>query len=101
MFVIYPKDPAEWQNAMFMLSYYHVLCRTYSDGDNEISAYMVVEGLPETDGTDRDDDLRMAEMCFQMNWHQEGKLCPHCVDHSDVFDCCGHLTFTKKINSAF
>jgi hypothetical protein len=104
MFVIKPDNPEEWQNAIFMLSYYHVCIEMYSNGEDQESAYMVVS-TPDTDG----EQERMAEMAFQMNWHQKGKLCPHCTKQdadgtsedgvSD--DVCGHLTFNKRINPAF
>jgi hypothetical protein len=104
MFIIQPANPAEWQSAMFMLSYYHVYIELYSDGENQESTYMVVS----TPGTDGEQE-RLAEMCFQMNWHQKGNLCPHCTkqdtdgtsddDVSD--DVCGHLTFDKLIKPAF
>jgi len=100
MFVIMPKNSADWQHAMFMLSYYNVECSLYSNGEDAESTYMVVSaGVDEY----RDEEaLRLAEMCFQVNWHQSNeKLCLHCVDHADRFDSCGHLTFTHPINPAF
>ena len=100
MFVIKPIKDADWQHAIFMLSYYHVKISTFSNGEDAITAYMVVEGKPMAEGDE--DHLRLAEMCFQMNWHQHGSsLCPHCIDHADVFDSCGHLAFSKPINPAF
>ena len=101
MFVSKPLKAEDWEHALFMLSYYHVSITVHSNGEQVSTTYMVVEGLPETDGTDRDNDLQLAEMCFQMNWTQHGsKLCPDCIDHADRFDFCGHLTFDKPINSS-
>jgi hypothetical protein len=100
MFVIFPVKPADWQHALFMLSYYHVNITIRSDGEDAITTYMVVDN----DGTtEAQEQLRLAEMCFQMNWHQSNhhRLCPECMPHSDQFDSCGHLTFTKPIISVF
>jgi hypothetical protein len=107
MFVIKPNNTKEWQHAMFILSYYSELkINTYSDGEDERSAYMVVESHYTGDSQE---SLRLAEMCFQMNWHQGRNLCPHCTKQdadgtsedgvSD--DVCGHLTFVRKIKPAF
>lgn len=88
----------ELMEAMFILSYYHVNINTYSNGESAESTYMVVSAI-DTDhpGQERDaqEDLRMAEMAFQMNFRQHGNLCLHCEDEEDT--TCGHLTFTNKI----
>ena len=99
-FVIYPTNPADWQHAMFILSYYHKLeISTFSNGTDANTAYMVVESKPMLEGDE--DELRLAEMNFQGNWHQYGeKLCPHCIDHAEHFDTCGHLAFRAPINSS-
>jgi hypothetical protein len=89
MFVIYPENAADWQHAVFMLSYYHVKIEAFSDGEDSESAYIIVRG--------DDEQLRLAEMAFQMNWHQGGIKCRHC---SDDLDTCGHLTFTSRIDSS-
>jgi len=44
-------------------------------------------------------DLHLAEMAFQMNFHQVGNVCIQCVLGGET--ACGHLTFSKPINSAF
>jgi hypothetical protein len=117
MFIIRCENPADWQEALFMLSYYHVKTTFYSDGENAKSTYAVVE-LAEANG----DGLHLAEMCFQMNWHQHNSgICLHCEqDEIDVcVDCdiryscddqrdecslkhtartCGHLTFSGPIH---
>ncbi len=93
MFVIKPDNAVDWQHAVLMLSYYMVKMEAFSDGDNMDSAYMIVRKCG-----DKDEQLRLAEMCFQMNWHQVGSLCPHC---SDDLDSCGHLTFNRPIIPAF
>jgi hypothetical protein len=100
-FVICPMEPADWQHAMFILSYYHKLeISLFSDGSNAESAYMVVESKPLLEGDEN--ELRLAEMAFQGDWHQHNeKLCPHCIDHADHYDSCGHLAFSKPINPAF
>lgn len=99
-FVICPTEPADWQHAMFILSYYSkLIISTFSNGEDANTAYMVVESKPLLEG--EEDELRLAEMAFQMNWHQIGRLCPHCIDHADHYDSCGHLAFSKPINPAF
>jgi len=122
MFVIKPDNYEEWQHAMFILSYYQVQCTMHSDGDNFESAYMVVAG-PASINRDNTitNNIRMAEACFQMNWHQGGMICHHCEredqcltcnvysecadpgnkDCSDSSQTCGHLTFVKRIKPAF
>jgi hypothetical protein len=102
MFIIKPFKPEDWEHALFILSYYHVSVGVRSNGEQSNTTYMVVEELPEAVGTDHDNDLRLAEACFQMNWHtHNGHLCPECIDHSDVYDTCGHLAFSHPINPAF
>ena len=92
MLVIKPKKAADWMHAMFILSYYKELTlELFSNGEDAVSTYMVVEG--------EEDSLRLAEMAFQMNWHQGGWICPHC--EGDEEETCGHLTFTHPINPAF
>jgi hypothetical protein len=107
-FVIYPTEPKDWQHAMFILSYYkEIKIATFSNGTDVDTAYMVVSviddvpGFPE-DGMVSENKLRLAEMAFQGAWHQYGeKLCPHCIDHAERFDTCGHLAFKEPINFAF
>ncbi len=100
MFVIMPKSPVDWQQAMFMLSYYHVGCKLYSDGEDAGSTYMVVGDMDEGWSQEDEDNLALAEMCFQMNWHQVGTKCPHCAnDKEDGEQTCGHLTFSHLIDT--
>jgi len=50
-FVIYPTKPADWQHAMFILSYYSKLkISTFSNGEDADTAYMVVEAKPLLEG---------------------------------------------------
>ena len=129
-FVVKPISLIEWQHAMFILSYYHVDIAAFSNGDDPLSTYMVVGAIhPKSERIKGQDinpqeQLRLAEMAFQLNWHQVGNLCPHChctevdvcascvVNYScdDVRgDCgvkagpttCGHLTFNRPIIPAF
>jgi len=105
-FVVKPVDLTEWQNAMFILSYYHVDIASFSNGVDLLSTYMVIGAIHpgsariEGQNIDPQEQLRLAETAFQMNWHQVGKLCPHChcADESGV---CGHLTFNRPIKPAF
>lgn len=102
MFVIKPIKDADWQHALFMISYYQVDLTVRSNGEDANTTYMVVEHDPSTTGTVHENDLRTAEACFMLNWHQHGSsLCPECIDYSDRFDSCGHLAFSKPINPAF
>ena len=97
MFVIKPESAADWAEALFILSYYRVACATYSDGENAESVYMTVH--PDKDMNEdvetTVEQLHMAEMAFQMNWHQVGMVCPVCEDTVNI---CGDLTFNKPIN---
>lgn len=87
------------RHAHLILSYYNVSAQFFSDGENGNSCYMVVSG-------EREEDLHLAEMAFQMNHYQEnGRLCRHCMEEiktsGEGQDTCGHLTFTRFINSSF
>jgi len=45
----------------------------------------------------RNGDLRMAEMAFQMEFHQARMMaCPECYDKGE--EVCGHLVFDASIN---
>ena len=104
MFVIKPIKPADWEHAMFMLSYYHVKLTVRSNGEQANTAYMVVDALDDEErtGDTGKNDLRLAEAAFQWNWHtHHSRLCPECIDHSDQFDSCGHLAFSHPVNPAF
>lgn len=124
MFVIKPNNHAEWQYVMFILSYHQVQCTMYSDGDHFESAYMVVDkeyNEFELLDSKEENQLRMAEATFQLNWHQGGSICPHCEGDKPCIKCaifnecadpgnkdctghkqiCGHLTFVRRINPAF
>ena len=90
MFAIKPENPDDWQHAMFILSTYFVKIESYSNEEDADTTYIIVRG--------DQDQVRLAEMAFQMNWHQVGARCPHC---SPDLDTCGHLTFNKPINPAF
>jgi len=111
MFVIKPENTAAWKDALFILSCYHANISTFSNGDDPSSTYMVVDTLhPDSEqvinqNLDVQQQLNLAEMCFQMNWHQVGTICPHCDEVEgtvppDEPKVCGHLTFNKPINSS-
>lgn len=87
------------RHAHLILSYYHVVASFYSNGEEANSCYMVITA-------ERDEDLHLAEMAFQMNHHQEnGMICKHCraeiESTGEGQSTCGHLTFTRFINSSF
>ncbi len=90
MFMITPESSEFWVEALALLSNYHVAGTTYMDNNDPDTMYMAVIN----DHFESDDDVGLAEMAFQMNWHQSGK-CPECAD------ICGHMVFTKPIKPAF
>ena len=109
MFCIKPKDIADWQHALFILSHFVVRCEMYSDTEDETTTFMVVDNE-----YDRYNEhvgaVRMAEAAFQMDWRQKGgPLCPLCEmtnktaeEHGCIkVETCGHLTFNARINPAF
>jgi hypothetical protein len=75
----------------------------YSDAHSIDSVFMVVKDHPDYEDMD---DVRLAEMAFQRNWHQDNqRICEMCTlelgKGVEIADCCGHLTFVKPINPAF
>ena len=86
----------DFREAMFIMSYHHVSMTAYSNGEDAASTYMVVGGKGCGQQV-KEEDLHNAEMAFQMNFHQEGMICPHCDGMEKV---CGHLTFTTFIDSS-
>ena len=129
MFIIKPKDQKDWAEALFMLSYYHVVINVFSNGENADDMYIRVEDesyccQEASEGRKAEEQLRLAEMAFQANWHQSLGICEQCYDENievcvvcDIRyscddsrgDCqlknqpvsCGHLTFTEPIKGAF
>ena len=108
MFIIHPTNAADWANAAFILSYYRELhCEMFSDGENEESAYMVVDSTPagfDLPTHEAIESLRCAEMAFQMNWLQKSHhRCAHCDALPEPLqeETCGHLTFCGTIKSTF
>ena len=94
MFIIHPVNNAKgdcaFGDAIDLLSTYDVQCTPLRIGP---SLLITVEGV----------DEHLAEMAFQMNWHQIHGCCVVCAnadDHKEG-DTCGHLTFHKEINPAF
>jgi len=102
MFVIKPDNGADWQNAFFILSSYRISLSAMSDKDDESTTYVIVDAIDDDGHTyDYDkhqEELRLAEMAFQMSWRQVGRVCTFCEDTEDV---CGHLTFNKPMKPAF
>ncbi len=102
MFCIKPKNPGDWYHAMLILTQYSVACVPLANSEDPNTMHMSVrEDIPlfgETDGVEEQEQLRLAEMAFQMSWHQVGKVCPYCEGEVET---CGHLTFNKPINPAF
>ena len=64
-FVIKPSNPESMVHAMFLLSYYKVTFSSFSDGDHASSTFIKVSREY------RKGDLRLAEMSFQMGFHQD------------------------------
>jgi hypothetical protein len=93
MFIVKPKTPEDMVHALFILSFYKVRFEAMSDGDNSNSVTLKVANQY------RKGDLRMAEMAFQMGFHQEGRVCEYCEAKGKEF--CGHLTFTHVIKGGF
>jgi hypothetical protein len=96
MFIVKPETEEAIAYAVSMLSFYHVKFHTQSDGDDIRSLIVIV------DDETQEGALLLAEMAFQMNFHQSNeRLCEVCrneVERTGVgFDTCGHLTFSKMI----
>ena len=61
--------------ALFTLSLYNVQFEARSNGENSNTTVLVV------DKEGREGDLRLAEMAFQMGYHQKNRpVCPECYD---------------------
>lgn len=97
MFIVQSKTSEDYQQAMPILSRYHVTTRVYSNDKYKESTYMQV-----TARTGQVDCLVLCEMAFQMNFKQDNvSICKHC---NSIIECtgegesvCGHLTFTSFI----
>ena len=89
MFYIVPEKQEDLVKALLLLAEYHVAAEVYTDDDMDIYLHIIPDHFES-----EDNDVGIAEMAFQMNWHQGGK-CPECTD------ICGHMVFTKPINPAF
>lgn len=102
MFSIKPENPGDWYHAMLLLTQYSVACIPLARSEDPGTMYMSIrEDIPlfgKADGVEEQEQLRRAEMAFQMSWHQIGNVCPDCEDEEEF---CGHLTFNKPIQSAF
>ena len=96
MFIVKPETEESIAYAVFMLSFFHVKFHTQSDGDDIKSLIIIV------DEETQEGALLLAEMAFQMNFHQANeRLCEVCKDKIERtgvgFGNCGHLTFSKII----
>jgi hypothetical protein len=91
MFTILASSPLDMLDAMFILSHYQVKFQAFSDAEDPLSTEIVV------DEEGREGDLRMAEMAFQMNFRQVGKICPSCKREDPEETICGHLTFKGQL----
>lgn len=82
------------------LSYFFLIPNNHNQAKTLLDHYTVQtqpwgRWLVVTDHPLGQNDLRLAEMAFQMNWHQKGGVCPLCQAHGERH--CGHLTFTKLV----
>jgi hypothetical protein len=96
MFLVKPRTEESIAQAVFMLSFYHVKFHTQSNGEDIKSLIIIV------DDETQEGALLLAEMAFQMNFHQANeRLCEVCkgkIEKTGVgFGNCGHLTFSRLI----
>jgi len=94
MFVIKPTKAIDLQQAIFILSFYQVKYHSISDGEDPGTAILVV------DKENKEGDLYLAEMAFQMNFRQVGNVCPVCKEETGE-RVCGHLTFSSFVGESF
>jgi hypothetical protein len=87
MFFIVPENNEDLRAALVLLSNYHVATAIYCDDDGSNLYLAVIHDHWEPKD---DNDIRLAEMAFQMNWQQG--TCPECKG-----GICGHLSFTRPI----
>jgi hypothetical protein len=87
MFIIKPKTKEDRAAALKLLEIYNVCIEERKDG-------IIVVLSVET----HEKDYQLAEMAFQMNFIQDGRLftCELCIN-GGIVDPCGHLTFTEVI----
>jgi hypothetical protein len=81
MFYVVNTDIVDHKAALNLLAGYDVRYSVYKVGDT-----FNIEVL-------YGNDFRPAEMAFQMNFRQTGKVCPSCWLSGNKI--CGHLTFTE------
>lgn len=98
MFVVKPTDMHDVMATLGLLAHYDVKVTVISQDPDSIkpSNYSFV-----VDSDGDEGELRLAEMSFQMNFRQKGKVCIICKDEDEGKEFCGHLTFTSKIDSRF
>ena len=91
MFIVRCMSAFALKRALFTLSLYKVRFEARSDGEDRSTTILVV------DEERRNGDLRMAEMAFQMEFHQARMMaCPECYDKGE--EVCGHLVFDASID---
>jgi hypothetical protein len=89
MFIVLYRD-SSINRALFILSAYDVKFEAKTIDGDASTAYIVV------DEERIAGDLRMAEIAFQMEFHQVCmKACPECQDKGE--EVCGHLVFDTMI----
>ena len=80
------------ERAINLIKQYNVSCLIKVETEHFV---VVVEAKEENLTAGEVGDLRLAEMAFQMNYHQKGGFrCGHC---DETEGACGHLCFTTPI----
>ncbi len=84
-FVVEPQSPEAILEMFNLLEPYQVQ-HYILPGDDRLPVLVVLESIYSDN-----DDLRLAEMAFQMNYKQVHSVCPVCYAEGE--NLCGHLTF--------
>jgi hypothetical protein len=96
MFHIIARDASETLDIMLLLSYYKVTVKKNTFKNLPGAILIGVYPCKSTE-TILQNDFRLAEMAFQMNYRQVLNICPVCKVKYPDEQTCGHLTFQGRI----
>jgi len=102
MFIVKPKTRDDFKEVLLLTATHNVSVKSVrTKTSNPEYPHLRVSKDETTHGVDSDNEYRMCEMSFQMNFNQDGteRICEVCRQDIEVTgegeSVCGHLTFTS------